>query len=272
MFRIDHILGMYRFYSFPWHPSRNEEFLHLNEEEAMSLTEGRLPQFLPSSDNTEEGRHSNLERGKEFIAVIQEAAGDAEIIAEDLGVTPDYVRPHLEEAKIAGFRICQWEADPESGMPLATELYPYYSYATFATHDHPPFKALWEEARLKVMDRKQTDTEDAKRTLQTLQASQATAPIQPLEIGRRVPAYDETLLWNALEYLFKTNSKYTGFMITDLLSDEERFNTPSTVGDHNWTYRVYHSVEEFYSDPELIELQKELATRIALFRSSPAVV
>src|SRR5690606_38152820 len=34
LFRVDHILGFYRIYSFPWRPQRNEEFLPLEPEEA----------------------------------------------------------------------------------------------------------------------------------------------------------------------------------------------------------------------------------------------
>lgn len=34
IFRIDHILGFYRIYAFPWHPRENPQFLGLSEEDA----------------------------------------------------------------------------------------------------------------------------------------------------------------------------------------------------------------------------------------------
>jgi len=36
LYRIDHALGFFRLYSFPWTPDRNEEFLPLTEREARS--------------------------------------------------------------------------------------------------------------------------------------------------------------------------------------------------------------------------------------------
>ena len=40
MFRLDHILGFYRIYAFPWRPERNAEFLGLSHEQAAASTAG----------------------------------------------------------------------------------------------------------------------------------------------------------------------------------------------------------------------------------------
>ena len=42
MFRVDHALGFYRIYSFPWNPVRNAEFLPLSQEEAAGHCGGHL--------------------------------------------------------------------------------------------------------------------------------------------------------------------------------------------------------------------------------------
>lgn len=47
MYRIDHILGFYRIYAFPWMPDRNQEFLNLTPEEAAARCQGRRPGFRP---------------------------------------------------------------------------------------------------------------------------------------------------------------------------------------------------------------------------------
>src|SRR5262249_28222171 len=39
-FRIDHVLGFFRIYSFPWIPERNWEFTDLTEAEAKEKTKG----------------------------------------------------------------------------------------------------------------------------------------------------------------------------------------------------------------------------------------
>ena len=48
--RVDHALGFFRIYSFPWRPERNDEFLPLSEEEAKARTGGVLPGFVPGDD------------------------------------------------------------------------------------------------------------------------------------------------------------------------------------------------------------------------------
>ena len=51
LFRIDHVLGFYRIYAFPWRPQRNREFLPLTWEEMRARTHGREPHFAPRSTN-----------------------------------------------------------------------------------------------------------------------------------------------------------------------------------------------------------------------------
>ncbi|HEX5790566.1 MAG TPA: 4-alpha-glucanotransferase, partial [Luteolibacter sp.] len=38
IFRIDHILGFYRMYGFPWHPQDNPRFIHRSHEEVAAMT------------------------------------------------------------------------------------------------------------------------------------------------------------------------------------------------------------------------------------------
>ena len=258
MFRIDHVLGLYRIYSFPWSPSKNKDFLGLSEKQAKKKTGGKLPRFTPNPDDTEEQQEENLERGDEILRVLQEAAGRAEIIAEDLGMTPEYVPPHLQSLEICGFKICHWES--KEGTPKAVDTYPYYSFATFSTHDHPPLAALWNEARAGISD---ADTRiNSEKTLRALaQIAQIALP-KSLTSEQEVPIFSTQILWGLLHYLFQTNSKYCALMITDILEDPERFNVPSTVGDHNWSYRISPSVEDFYKNRDLLQTQKTLASKV----------
>ena len=83
IFRIDHILGFYRIYSFPWRPRRNEEFVGLSKKQARDITGGPLPEFFPRSDDTDKNRAANLADGDKYLKVIQDAAGDGEVVGED---------------------------------------------------------------------------------------------------------------------------------------------------------------------------------------------
>src|SRR6202011_4394558 len=52
IFRIDHVLGFYRIYAFPWRPTRNKEFLPLDWNQMLEKTGGRAPHFAPRDDAT----------------------------------------------------------------------------------------------------------------------------------------------------------------------------------------------------------------------------
>jgi len=256
MFRIDHVLGLYRFYAFPWKPSRNSDFLPLNEQEARQLTAGELPKFQPRPDDTIVQRAYNLLRGEEILTHLQEAAPHADIIGEDLGVVPDYVRPHLEEKRIAGFRICHWETNSR-GAPQSPKKFPYHSFATFSTHDHPPISTVWNEYRADLNSKDSETQKNAIKNIKTL------SKIVDLETPKSpttedIPEFHSDLKWKMLSYLSSANSRFRAFMITDLLDDPVRFNTPSTVGDHNWTHRIAPSVETFYSNKDLLKTQQRL--------------
>ena len=147
VFRIDHILGFYRIYSFPWRPERNGEYLPLSFEEAWERAGHRLPQFMPHPDDTREDREANRAGGEELLRMVLEAAGETRLIGEDLGTVPEYVRPNLMSLGIAGFKIPIWEPDPRTGGLLPGGEYARVSLATYGTHDHEPLLAFWNRAQ-----------------------------------------------------------------------------------------------------------------------------
>ena len=233
LFRIDHILGFYRIYSFPWRPERNGEFLPLSREEAMARTGGRLPRFKPRDDESWDSREANRSEGDRLLRVVLEAAGDTRLIGEDLGTVPDYVRPNLTALGIAGFKIPIWEPDHRTGGLLAGGEYDRLSLATFGTHDHEPLRALW--------GRWYADPGEGHHQLRRLShfAGLAHEP---------VPAFDETIHAGLLEALFRSNSWIAICMITDLLAREERFNVPGTAAESNWSQRMHLTVETLGAD------------------------
>lgn len=129
MFRLDHILGFYRIYAFPWHPRRNAEFIGKSPDEAMQLTGDLLPRWFDRPDDDDANKRKNLAEGDPRLRSILEAAEGAEVIAEDLGWGPDYVRPHLAELGICGYRIPHWDCD-EFGHPVPGTLFAETSFAS----------------------------------------------------------------------------------------------------------------------------------------------
>ncbi len=242
-FRIDHALGFYRIYSFPWRPERNEEFLPLDEREASARTDGKLPRFFQRADDSEEDKSFNREAGEKYLRIIKQAAGPAAIVAEDLGMVPEYVPQSLESLGIPGMKVPVWEKT-EEGKPRPGKEYPYLSFATYATHDHEPLKTQWEYLRKTARRANGDEKENARRQLKHLaefaglKASQARAP------------YDDTIREAFLKALFESKSRYASVMVTDLLGIEERFNIPGVVGQGNWTTRMRDSVEDLTSKAE----------------------
>ena len=128
----------------------------------LERTGGRAPHFAPRDDDTPENREANKREGEEYLRVVLEEAGAARVAGEDLGVVPEYVRPNLRSLGIAGFKIPQWEI--RDGMIIPGDIYERLSVATYATHDHEPIRALWEEA-LSIRAR---DGQQARATLEKI--------------------------------------------------------------------------------------------------------
>ena len=237
IFRIDHILGFYRIYSFPWRPEKNQDFLGLTEAEAQKITGGPLPGFSPQADDTVEHRAANLADGDRYLKVVQDAAGAGEVVGEDLGCVPDYVRPHLEKLGIAGFKVCHWEARGE-GIAVKGSEYPECAFATYATHDHDPIPALWNTlvGMLGGMEH-----DGAMRGLALLSDF---AGLPKGKTWNSYAKYGPVVKWALFGALLKSNADYAAVMITDLIDSSKRINIPGTVGGENWRYRLPWKLDE----------------------------
>ncbi len=233
VYRIDHILGFYRIYSFPWRPELNGEFLPLSAEEAMARTGGKLPRFKQRDDDTYENREANRREGEDLLRMVLHASGDTLLIGEDLGTVPEYVRPSLTSLGIAGFKIPLWEPDHRTGGLLPGSEYDRLSLATYGTHDHEPLRALWR--------RWYEDPHAGHHELRRL------AHFAGLLHDLR--PYDEVIHVALLEALYRSNSWLSVSMITDLFGSEERFNVPGTSANSNWSQRMPFTVEALAGDP-----------------------
>ncbi|MEP2774843.1 MAG: 4-alpha-glucanotransferase [Luteolibacter sp.] len=240
MFRIDHILGFYRIYGFPWHPKRNPEFLGINHEQAVELTGGPMPKWFEHPDHTDENKAANRADGDFRLRAILDAAGDAQIIAEDLGWVPEYVRPHLEELGIAGYRIPHWDSYAD-GSPIMGDVFPNNSFATYSTHDHDSLCATWETNRLTVQNHRQYPTEQSHWAAESAtHALRLLAGFSGIHIPQdnHWPHYSESVHWCLIKSLLKANSRYAVLMVTDLFMLRDRINTPGTTGPGNWQLRL----------------------------------
>src|SRR5262249_4808582 len=137
---------------------------------------------------------------------------------------------------IAGFKIPQWEM--RDGMIIPGEMYDRLSVATYATHDHEPIRALWDEA----IEHQKSETRQ-----------QAGATLEKIALFARLNSkaaqldYEKDFYPAVMDALFKCNSWIAIVMITDLLARKYRFNVPGTNANLNWTRRIQRSITKLRS-------------------------
>jgi 4-alpha-glucanotransferase len=200
LFRIDHLVGLYRTYGIP-------------------IREGGASGFVPSREDEQ------LAQGRELLrAILQEAHGEAAVVAEDLGVVPTWVRNSLAELGIPGYKIFCWETS--EGSYVDPRRYPTLSLATTGTHDTDTLVAWWEG----------------------LGETERLAVVRCLELKDMSPAGSFTLASELhlalLRRLYEAGSVLTILPIQDLFGWPERINTPGTIHRRNWSYRIPTTVEE----------------------------
>ncbi len=268
MFRLDHILGFYRIYAFPWRPEHNSEFIHLSHDQAAEKTGGRLPRWFLRPDDTVENKAANRTDGDVRLRAIIEAAGDAEIIAEDLGWVPEYVRPHLTDLGIAGFRIPHWDCN-EFGHPTPGNAFPENSFATYSTHDHDSFNGIWNGCLHVIQQHQSHPTEQSgwqsHGAHNTLRILSEFAGI-PIPSHGPWPPFTEGIRLRLIKALFASNSRYAVLMITELFGLNVRINHPGTSGGDNWRFRLPWSLAQIEDDPQLDEICRKFSAMVSITR------
>ena len=118
--RIDHLVGLYRVYVRP--------------------TDETQPKvFAPPDERTQ----SQL--GATLLGIY--LASGVEVVAEDLGTVPDFVRWSMARLGVPGFKVLRWErAWREEGEPLLDPAaYPELSVALSGTHDTEAMTEWWAD-------------------------------------------------------------------------------------------------------------------------------
>jgi len=250
LYRIDHVLGFFRIYSFPWTPDRNAEFLPLNETEAADRTRGRLPGFKQFPDDTDEHKAANQAQGEEILRVVLEGSGETTVVAEDLGMVPEYVPPTLLKLEMPGFRIPMLFREHD-GSYADPKHYPRLSLAQPATHDHPPLAAMWQECWTNIDAGR--DAEGNRRELQHMMnfaGLRGEAPARELS-----DHFHEAFL----QAVMLSNSWLTVFQIQDVFGQTARFNVPGSTSTANWSARLEQTVKQLDATPPLLAKTKMLS-------------
>ncbi|MCE0497735.1 MAG: 4-alpha-glucanotransferase [Methylacidiphilales bacterium] len=240
-FRIDHVLGFFRIYSFPWLPQKNAEFAELTPEQAKEKALGREPHFIPRADEPEKNAKLNCDEGEALLRLIQQTAGNTAVVAEDLGVVPKYVPPLLKKLGIPGFAIPQFIADPQTHEYIPKDKMPELAVTTWGTHDHAPLVEWYADMTRRW---KGPNGHDAWLELQRLMRFLG-------ENDEKEPpvTVDEKLHETLVRALLESKSCWAIFVICDILGLNLRFNQPGSANDGNWSQRLDRPLKEYAKDP-----------------------
>lgn len=192
--RIDHAVGYFR----QW----------IRDEKTPT---GR---FAPPDEATQRAQ------GEELFKLMSTAAG---VVAEDLGMVPDWVRQILTRLKIPGYRVLRWEQD--AGVYRDPRQFPKLSLATTSTHDTETLREWWES-------RPAAEREAVIRNYPALQ--------RVVDRSRYEGGVHEALLETAQT----SGSDLCVIPWQDALGTGDRINLPGSISSGNWSYRIEQRVDE----------------------------
>jgi 4-alpha-glucanotransferase len=226
LYRVDHVIGMYRTY--------------------YRSADGRKSGFSPSDEDAQ------IRLGETLLAIMDEYG---EVIAEDLGMVPEFLRPSLTRLRLPGYRVLRWEKDDLWRDGRMQQFFrdpakwPEISVATSGTHDTDA-QAVWYDG------------------------------LSPEHRGylARIPGlgqldcnkgFDDTVRDALLRVLYQSASDLCLLPFQDLLGAREQVNVPGSVNGRNWTYRMPMTVDDLAADQVTSERLLHLATESRRFPNSP---
>ena len=222
-YRVDHLVGFYRMYVRP--------------------LGGGQGTFTPAE------QAEQVALGERVMSVFRESG--AEIIAEDLGIVPDFVRESLVRLGIPGYRVFRWERRWKvEGQPFRDPVeYPPASVATSGTHDTEPLAIWWELAP--------TEERQAALSIPSVRDHLSADDRAGAVSEPRLPP---TVRDAFLEALFSSGSDLLILPVQDVFGWPDRINQPATVGTQNWTWKLPWPSDRLLTEPEAAQVAVRLRT------------
>lgn len=220
LYRLDHVVGFFRIWTIP--PG--------------SLAKDGA--FLP------EDEASWVPLGRKILLMMLESSSMLPI-GEDLGVIPPAVRDVLRSLKICGTKVMRWERLwNEDQRFIPPQDYIQESLTTVSTHDSEPLRLWWETCPNESRAYAQTkgwsydSTLSRERLQMILWDSHHTSSLFHINLLQEYLALFPDLRWSA--------------------PNDDRINTPGTIGPWNWSFRFQASVEDICNDSALGSLFSQL--------------
>jgi isoamylase len=208
IYRVDHAIGFYRTY--------------------YRSADGKQSGFTPAEEPAQ------IALGDRIMRIMSRWG---EVVAEDLGAVPPFLRPSLEKVGVPGYRVLRWEKDGDSYRDPNT--WPAVSAATNATHDTDT-TAAWYDA-LPVGERER---------LRKIPGLEPLDPTKP---------FDDKTRDLFLRVIYTAPSTLSLVLFQDALGRRERINKPGTVDAANWSVRLPFTIAELMADAGTTERLAKLA-------------
>ena len=220
VFRIDHVLGFYRIYAFPWRPQRNHGIPSaLLGGNAANAPAARSRILSARRFDRRELRGESPRRRRIFAGGSGRSRRRRAWSAKISGPCRTMFGRVCSSLGIAGFKIPQWE-NYDDGRSIPGSEYQRFSVATYATHDHKPLRAIWEEA-------------SSRRGRRPSRRNSDLAKIAEFAGSRRRPRrrdFERDFYAPVMEALFRSESWIAVVMITDLLGAQRPVQRPGDRG------------------------------------------
>ena len=224
--RIDHVLGLNRFF------------------------------LIPQGHDAHHGTYVRFPLQAMLAALAQESvAARCLVVGEDLGTVPDGLRETLADWGVWCYRLMMFER-AHDGVYHPPGAYPRDALVSFNTHDLPSFKGWTTNHDFIVKRALGIDPGEA-----DAERAAAHASLRAALAGEGVLSGDSPALLDVVRYLARTRSGLLAVSIDDVFEEVEQINVPGTVAEHpNWRRRWPADLEGLHQDSRLHALAEALAT------------
>lgn len=218
LYRIDHVLGFFRIWSIPL---------------GAQASEGK---FIPENEK------DWIKHGTDILAILVDHSSMLPI-AEDLGTVSNSIRQSLTDLGICGTKVIRWEKTNSEHFIDLLDYNPV-SMTTVSTHDSDTLETWWtsnpEEAKpyAKSKGWEWGSSLSYNQRKEILRDSHHSSSLFHINLIGEYLALFEDFVWENPQ--------------------DERINLPGTISDHNWTYRIRPSVENFTTYEPLKKIIREI--------------
>lgn len=221
-------------YSQNWFYARTKAFHCLSHEEKHSF-EAML------TENHKKAEAYWADHGRQLLQFMKNTTPML-VCAEDLGVVPPCVPEVLHELGILSLKVVRWTRryDQEGHPFIPIDKYHQLSVCTPSVHDTSSLRGWWAE------------DEDKTPFLKSL--------VKPPKIKGDAKSLSTAHAKKVIAEIFKTSSLLCVFQIQDFFAlhknlrinkvEDERINTPGTVNETNWSYKIPVTLEQLLKEEE----------------------